>query len=84
MKKKKGVCTYGRIFYGMATVSEKGQIAIPVDLRKDLNIKAGSRLLVLKRKDDAGFTLVKVDVMDKFMDEIREDEAFFSKLKKRR
>jgi AbrB family looped-hinge helix DNA binding protein len=36
----------GRKFYGSVTVSERGQIVVPVDARKDFNINAGDRLLV--------------------------------------
>ena len=76
---KKGICTRDRIFYGMVTVSDKGQIAIPIDLRRDLNIDTGSKLIVMKRKDDAGIVLLKVEKMDRLMDKIREDESFFEK-----
>jgi len=74
---KKGICTHDRIFYGMVTVSDKGQIAIPIDLRRDLGIETGSKLIVMKRKDYAGIVLLKVERMDKLMDKIREDESFF-------
>ncbi|OYT25265.1 MAG: hypothetical protein B6U95_09925 [Thermofilum sp. ex4484_82] len=40
--------------YGIVTVSEKGQIAIPVDARRDLNIETGDKLIVLKRKELGG------------------------------
>jgi AbrB family looped-hinge helix DNA binding protein len=33
-------------FYGSVTVSERGQIAIPVSARKDFGIKTGDKLLV--------------------------------------
>jgi len=75
--KKKGICTHDRIFYGMVTVSDKGQIAIPIDLRRDLDICTGSKLIVMKRKDDSGIVLLKVEKMDRLMDKIREDESFF-------
>ncbi|ODS36895.1 MAG: hypothetical protein A7316_02325 [Candidatus Altiarchaeales archaeon WOR_SM1_86-2] len=75
--KKKGICTHDRIFYGMVTVSDKGQIAIPIDLRRDLDIGTGSKLIVMKRKDDSGIVLLKVEKMDRLMDKIREDESFF-------
>ena len=81
MKKTRGVCSKQRIVYGVATVSEKGQIAIPVDARRDLDIKAGDKLIVLKRKDDAGLILIKLDKMDELMFLIQEDEEFFKKLK---
>ena len=82
MKKKRRIYSKQRIVYGVVTVSEKGQIAIPVDARRDLNIKAGDKLIVLKRKDEAGLTLIKLDKMDELMFLIQEDEEFFNKLKK--
>ena len=82
MRKKRGICSKQRIVYGVVTVSEKGQIAIPVDARRELNIKAGDKLIVLKRKDGAGLTLIKLDKMDELMFLIQEDEEFFNKLKK--
>ena len=33
-------------FYGSVTVSERGQIVIPADARKDFGIKTGDKLLV--------------------------------------
>ena len=36
----------GKKFYGSVTVSQRGQIVIPVDARKDFNIKTGDKLLV--------------------------------------
>jgi len=74
MKKKikKGICTYRAGFYGWITVSKKGQIAIPADARKELNIKTGDKLLVLKRKDGNGLLLIKQDLLDKFFNKIKE------------
>ena len=37
----------GRRFYGTVTVSERGQIVIPAEARRDFNIKVGDKLLVL-------------------------------------
>ncbi len=75
----KGVCRKMRIVYGVVTVSDKGQIAIPVDLRKDLDIKQGDKLFVIKRKDEAGFTLIKLEKIDELMYKLQEDEEFFKK-----
>jgi len=36
----------GRKFYGSVTVSERGQIVIPADARRDFDIAAGDKLLV--------------------------------------
>jgi len=81
-----GVCTKGkkRIVYGVVTVTSKGQISIPADLRADLNIKEGDQLLVLRRRDDAGLILIKLDRMDELMSVLLEDEEFFLKLRGRK
>ena len=76
---EKGICTKIKIVYGVVTVSDKGQIAIPVDLREDLSIRSGDKLLVLKRIDDAGLTLIKLDRMDGLMRKIVENQDFFRK-----
>ena len=36
----------GKKFYGAVTVSERGQIVIPVEARRDFKVKAGDKLLV--------------------------------------
>jgi len=36
----------GKKFYGSVTVSERGQIVIPADARRDFDIKIGDKLLV--------------------------------------
>ncbi len=36
----------GKKFYGSVTVSERGQIVIPVEARKDFNINTGNKLLM--------------------------------------
>ena len=82
-KSNKGICTKMRIVYGVITVSDKGQIAIPVDLREDLDVHSGDKLFALKRTDDAGITLIKLEKMDELMRKIVEDEKFFSKQKRR-
>ncbi|MEW6087651.1 MAG: AbrB/MazE/SpoVT family DNA-binding domain-containing protein [bacterium] len=60
----------GNQLIGWVTVSSKGQIAIPVELREKLNLKNGDRLLAVLRKDEDGFNLIKSsalnDVFDKF------------------
>ena len=66
--------------YGMVTITDKGQISIPVNIRRELNIDSGDKLFIIKRKDGAGFTFVKLGMIDKIMDKIRTDEKFFEKL----
>ncbi len=81
---KRGMCTKRRIVYGVVTVTSKGQISIPADLRADLNIKEGDQLLVLRRRDDAGLVLIKLDRMDELMSVLLEDEEFFLRVGRER
>jgi len=77
---KKGVCVKDAIVYGVVTISDKGQIAIPVQIRNELDLKGGDKLLIVKRKDNAGFSFINLKIMDKVMDKIRTDDKFFEKL----
>jgi AbrB family looped-hinge helix DNA binding protein len=77
-----GICVQGRIFYGMVTISEKGQIAVPVEIRRDLGLRTGDQLLVVKRRDNVGMILLKREVMDELMAKIQDDDRFFNKIRK--
>lgn len=74
---EQGACVRKRIVYGVTVVSDKGQVVIPKEAREDLGIKRGDLLLVLGRRDGAGVTLIKLSMMDKLMEEIKEDDLFF-------
>lgn len=52
-------------FYGSTTVGEKGQVVLPVKLRRDLKINAGEKLsvIVLKHKGMEGIIMVKSKVL---------------------
>ncbi len=48
-------------------MSEKEQIAISVDVRKDSGIAPGEKLMVLRRRDESDTPLVKLIAMDNLM-----------------
>ena len=62
-------------FYGSATVGERGQIALPASLRRELNIKAGDKILIFgKRKCKKwGFIAAKAEVLEKLLQEIEKE-----------
>lgn len=68
-----GICQKRKKFFGVITVTEKGQIAIPVGLRSELEIKKGDKLIVIKRNDNKGINLLKVGIMDNFLEKISKD-----------
>lgn len=51
------------MFYGSATVGTKGQIVIPVKLRKELEIKTGDTLIFITCHDQEGFGVMKPEGM---------------------
>lgn len=54
----------GKKFYGSVTVSERGQIVIPADARKDFDIKTGDKILVLGDLK-TGLWITTFDIMGK-------------------
>jgi AbrB family looped-hinge helix DNA binding protein len=52
--------------YGTVKVGDRGQVVIPADARKDLNLKPGDLLLVMSGKNRRGITMVKADAMRQF------------------
>jgi AbrB family looped-hinge helix DNA binding protein len=69
-----------KIVYGVATISAKGQLAVPVNIRRELGLNEGDQVILLKRKDSAGFSFIKIEMMDRLMDRLRTDDEFFGKL----
>jgi len=70
---KKGICKRKTKFFGLVTVTDKGQIAIPAELRKEYDIKKGDKLIIIKREDNKGFNFLKVDVIGNFLDKLSKD-----------
>ena len=60
-------------FYGSTTVGEKGQIVLPVRLRKDFKINKGDKLLVIVDPHGSRINLVNPDTMSKFLDMMSEN-----------
>ncbi|MGD9117057.1 MAG: AbrB/MazE/SpoVT family DNA-binding domain-containing protein [Dehalococcoidia bacterium] len=54
----------GKRFYGSVTVSERGQIVIPSDARKDFGICTGDKLLVLGDLEQ-GIAVTTVSLLSK-------------------
>ena len=57
----------------MVTLTDKGQLAIPIELRRELGIDKGDKLIVVKRKDSAGLNLIKAEAIDQFLTKISKD-----------
>jgi len=64
---------------GTTTVGERGQVVIPAEIRKRMNLKRGDRLLVFCRFDQM-IGLIRSDDLDQFISRITEHIA--NKIKK--
>ena len=54
-------------------MTDKGQIAIPKELRDIYGIKKGDKIVIVKRQDNKGFNLLKMDVLGDFLSKISKD-----------
>lgn len=52
----------GKGFYGAVTVSERGQVVIPAQARRDLGIEPGDKLLVLADPEQ-GLALMTIELL---------------------
>ncbi len=66
--------------YGAVTVGERGQLVIPAQLRKALNIKSGDQLIVFAKIDKKMINLVPSKDFSEFLDKA---EKFFSSLREK-
>ena len=54
-------------FYASVTVGERGQIAIPAEARRELEITQGTKLVVLGGPDDQMLLILKAEVVIELM-----------------
>ena len=50
----------GKYLFGFAKVGERGQIVIPKNARDCFGIKPGDRMMVLRKGESCGITLINV------------------------
>jgi len=60
-------CSPEEVFLGAVTVGERGQVVIPAEARKKLDIHPGDKLLVMSHPFATGIILTKVDAMREFL-----------------
>lgn len=54
-------------FFGSVTVGERGQIAIPAEARRELDISPANKLLAFGNLDAKALMFVKVEFMTEFL-----------------
>jgi AbrB family looped-hinge helix DNA binding protein len=66
--------------YGVATISERGQVVIPAEVRKSLRVKPGDKLIVLFQPDRKFIGLMPEEDVSRFL---KQASKFVSQLEKR-
>jgi AbrB family looped-hinge helix DNA binding protein len=54
-------------FYGSATVGTKGQIVIPADARKAMQLKEGDKVVVVRGPREGSIIVFRVDSFEKLL-----------------
>jgi AbrB family looped-hinge helix DNA binding protein len=66
--------------FGSTMVSPKGQVVIPANARKELNIGPGDTLLACGTPHGEGLLLLKVEAVEKILSAMSEQAATLGKL----
>jgi AbrB family looped-hinge helix DNA binding protein len=66
--------------FGSMVVSPRGQVVIPANARKELEINPGDTLLACGTPHGDGLLLLKVDTVEKILSVMSEQLASFEKL----
>jgi AbrB family looped-hinge helix DNA binding protein len=67
MKDKQPISPPDKRFYGTVTVSERGQIVVPTEARKDFDIRTGDKLLVVGDLEQ-GIGIITLSMMKKMLE----------------
>lgn len=59
-------------FMGTATLNERGQVVIPIEARKELDIHPGDKFLIWKHPSGEGLMLVKMNTLRAFMEHMNQ------------
>ena len=53
--------------YGSTRISQRGQIVIPAEARREMDLKPGTKLLVFGAMGKGGLTLMKAETVTRFL-----------------
>lgn len=58
--------------FGTATIGSKGQIVIPIEARTELGFEVGDKVLVIGSQSSKSLTIVKPEVIEKYLSEMQD------------
>ena len=69
-------------FYGATTVGERGQVVIPAEARRDLNLTPATKLLVFGAHNGSGIMITRAETFASFLDKAMGTMARFEEMLK--
>jgi len=66
--------------YGSATISERGQIVIPAECRREMGFEPGTKLLIFGPLGEGVLTLMTADMVSRFVRHAMERLSEFEQL----
>lgn len=67
---------FGKLeFFGSATVGERGQVVLPIELRKKIQLQPGDKLIVMGTLGDNLILLLKSDFLINILGKIEQGES---------
>jgi AbrB family looped-hinge helix DNA binding protein len=67
---------FGKLeFFGSATVGERGQVVLPIELRKKIQLQPGDKLIVMGTLGDSLILLLKSDFLINILGKIEQGES---------
>lgn len=69
-------------FFGSATVGERGQVVLPIELRKKMQLEASDKLIVMGTKGDNVVLLLKADFLTKILGKMEQGQDELRRLLK--
>ncbi|MGC8971781.1 MAG: AbrB/MazE/SpoVT family DNA-binding domain-containing protein [bacterium] len=70
-------------FYGIATLSERGQLVIPQEARVDFDLNPGDKLIFMKVRNFPGLILIKADQIMNLLSNLTKDLIEMEKIVER-
>ncbi|MFX0005966.1 MAG: AbrB/MazE/SpoVT family DNA-binding domain-containing protein [Promethearchaeota archaeon] len=62
-------------FFGSATVGERGQVVLPIELRKKINLQPSEKLIVMGTMNDNFILLIKADFLTEILGRLEQGET---------
>jgi AbrB family looped-hinge helix DNA binding protein len=74
---------FGKLeFFGSATVGERGQVVLPIELRKKMQLNTGDKLIAMGTMGDDMIILLKADFLTQILGKIEKEQNELRKILK--